>query len=62
VRQVWSQFQFFVKPIEQALASGSTASEAIRDFENQRGQLSVPKFHKMLQPKKGRKGHVSADS
>jgi hypothetical protein len=51
-RQTWSQFQFFIKRMDQALASGSTASEALQDFESQRGDQSVPKFHKSLQPKK----------
>jgi hypothetical protein len=55
VRQTWSQFQFFIRRVEQALANGSTASEALQDFELQRGDHSMPGFHKILQPKKGTK-------
>ncbi|KAH8997106.1 hypothetical protein EDB86DRAFT_3153509, partial [Lactarius hatsudake] len=55
VQQTWSQFQFFVKRIEQALANGSTASEALQDFESQCGDQSMLKFHKFLQPRKGAK-------
>ncbi|KAH8995286.1 hypothetical protein EDB86DRAFT_2804633 [Lactarius hatsudake] len=62
VRQTWSQFQFFVKRIEQALANGSTASKALQDFELQRGDQSMPKFHKFLQPRKGAKNKRLPDT
>ena len=61
VQQTWSQFQFFVKCIEEALANGSTASEALQSFELQRGDQSMLKFHKFLQPKKGAKSKGPLD-
>ena len=62
VRQTWSQFQFFVKRVEEALANGSTASKALQSFELERGDQSMPKFHKFLQPKKGAKSKGPLDS
>ncbi|KAH9049989.1 hypothetical protein EDB84DRAFT_1585396 [Lactarius hengduanensis] len=48
VRQTWSQFQFFVKRLQ--------------DFESRRGDQSMPKFHKFLQPRKGAKNKRPPDA
>ncbi|KAF8264719.1 hypothetical protein EI94DRAFT_1591979, partial [Lactarius quietus] len=58
---MWSQFQFFIKHVEQALANGSIASKALQDFELRHGDKLMPKFHKALQPKKEAKSKQTLD-
>ena len=62
VRQIWPQFQFFVKRVKEVLTTGRTASEALQGFELQRGDQLMPKFHKFLQPRKDAKGKGPLDS
>ncbi|KAF8480487.1 hypothetical protein DFH94DRAFT_631092 [Russula ochroleuca] len=58
-RRKWSNFLFFIKHIETAMANGRVASEAIQDLESMciNRSMSIPALHKSLQPKHQKKGH-----
>ncbi|KAF8257117.1 hypothetical protein EI94DRAFT_1709554 [Lactarius quietus] len=58
-RRIWSQYQFFTRRIEENIAHGGTALQAIRDLDDQRGSRSLPQLHRELQPK-GRKKKAPA--
>ena len=53
-RRKWSQYQFFTKWIEDSMANGMTASQAIHELDALRGSRTLPQLHRELQPK-GRK-------
>ena len=50
----WSQYQFFTKRIEDSIANGKTALQAIHELDALRGSRTLPQLHRELQPK-GRK-------
>ncbi|KAF8259909.1 hypothetical protein EI94DRAFT_1773821 [Lactarius quietus] len=58
-RRIWSQYQFFTRCIEESIAHGGTALQAIHDLDDQRGSRSLPQLHRELQPK-GRKKKAPA--
>ncbi|KAF8258495.1 hypothetical protein EI94DRAFT_1483438, partial [Lactarius quietus] len=53
-RRIWSQYQFFTRRIEESVAHGGTALQAVRDLDDRRGSQTLPQLHRELQPK-GRK-------
>ncbi|KAH9011297.1 hypothetical protein EDB84DRAFT_1247410, partial [Lactarius hengduanensis] len=55
-RRKWSQYQFFIRRIEESVANGRTALQAIHELEGLRlrGHRTLPQLHRELQPK-GRK-------
>jgi hypothetical protein len=53
-RRKWSQYQFFTKRIEDSMANGMTALQAIHELDALRGSRTLPQLHRELQPK-GRK-------
>lgn len=53
-RRKWSQYQFFTKRIEDNMANGMTALQAIHELDTLRGSRTLPQLHRELQPK-GRK-------
>jgi hypothetical protein len=61
-RRKWSQYQFFIKHIEESVAKGMPALQAIRELDGQRGSRSLPKLHRELQPKGRKRKHVPATS
>jgi hypothetical protein len=50
----WSQYQFFTKRIEDNMANGMTALQAIHELDALHGSRTLPQLHCELQPK-GRK-------
>jgi hypothetical protein len=53
-RRKWSQYQFFTNQIEDSMANGMTALQAIHELDALRGSRTLPQLHRELQPK-GRK-------
>jgi hypothetical protein len=53
-RRKWSQYQFFTRRIEESVANGRTALQAVHELDNLRGSRTLPQLHRELQPK-GRK-------
>jgi hypothetical protein len=53
-RRKWSQYQFFTKRIEDSMANGMMAFQAIHELDALRGSRTLPQLHRELQPK-GRK-------
>lgn len=53
-RRKWSQYQFFTKRIDDSMANGMTALQAIHELDALRGSRTLPQLHRELQPK-GRK-------
>ncbi|KAN0126226.1 hypothetical protein V8E53_015271, partial [Lactarius tabidus] len=50
-RQKWSQYQFFTRCIEESVANGRTALQAVHELDNLRGSRTLPQLHQELQPK-----------
>ena len=51
----WSQYLFFTKRIEESVANGRMAQQAIHKLDGLRGPQTVPQLHRELQPKGRRK-------
>ena len=54
-RRKWSQYLFFTRRIEDIVAKGGTAIQAVRELDNLRGSRTVPQLHRELQPRKERR-------
>ncbi|KAN0139096.1 hypothetical protein V8E53_003098, partial [Lactarius tabidus] len=50
-RRKWSQYQFFTRRIEESVANGRTALQAVHELDNLRGSRTLPQLHRELQPK-----------
>jgi hypothetical protein len=53
-RRKWCQYKFFTKRIDDSMANGMTALQAIHELDDLRGSRTLPQLHRELQPK-GRK-------
>jgi len=61
-RKTWSNFKLMQQQVQSEIDNGKTPAEAIRILDARRGTLSLPQYHKKLQPRTRRQTTATAAS